>query len=88
MLETRPASTPRPTSSLISGCGDLEYSYDAWFNGRANGAMSRVAIDTFRAGISLNSWYKAIRERLPSGSYPQTPQLTAASAYRKYTRAL
>jgi hypothetical protein len=79
---------PRRTTSLISGCLDQEYSYDAWFGSRANGAMSRAAIDAYRPGVSLNNWYKAIRERLPSNDYPQTPALTPASLYRKYSKAL
>lgn len=81
-------ASPRKTSSLISGCDDREYSYDAWFGNRANGAFTRAAIDSFRSGISLNAWFGAIRSVLPSPVYPQSPQLTAASAYRKYTRAI
>lgn len=84
---TTPA-TPRRTASLISGCADTEYSYDAWFGSRANGAFSRAGIDAYQAGISLNAWFKRIRSILPNGSYPQSPQLTAASLYRKYTKAL
>ena len=86
-LEQTTASTPRVTTSLISGCGDLEYSYDASFAGRPNGAFTRAASDAFRPGISLNTWFKRIREALPSDFYPQSPELTA-SPYRKYTRAL
>lgn len=73
--------------SLISGCGDNEYSYDAYFNGRGNGAFTRAAIDTYESGMSLNNWFKAIRTSLPTDWYPQSPQLTA-SAYRKYARAM
>lgn len=82
------AAPPRGTASLISGCGDLEYSYDASFRGRPNGAFTRAAIDAFRPGISLNSWHRAIRQALPSAWYPQSPQLTASNPYRRYTRAL
>jgi hypothetical protein len=73
--------------SLISGCTDQEYSYDASFDGRGNGAFTRAAIDSYEPGMSLNSWFKAIRQVLPQDWYPQTPQLTASS-YRKYARAL
>lgn len=83
----RASAPPRRTANLISGCDDQEYSYDAAFNGRPNGAFTRTAIDHFRRGISLNSWHKAIRTNLPHPWYPQSPQLTA-TAYRKYTRAL
>jgi hypothetical protein len=87
-MEAIPASDPRKTSSLISGCADAEYSYDAQFDGRPNGAFSRIAIDAFSPGISLNSWHDAIRAELPDEIYPQTPQLVAASLYRKYAKAL
>jgi hypothetical protein len=86
-LEQAPASKPRRTASLISGCGEHEYSYDASYNGRPNGAFTRVAIDTYEPGASLNNWFKAVRKQLPSNAYPQSPQLTA-TAYRKYASAL
>lgn len=86
--EMVPASLPRRTASLVSGCGDLEYSYDASFGGRPNGAFTRVAIDAYQSGMSLAAWHKAISTKLPSLYYPQSPQLTAASYYRKYLKAL
>lgn len=86
--ERAPASISRKTTSLVSGCADSEYSYDAWFGNRPNGAFTRAAIDTYRPGASLNSWYNSIRGKLPNGSYPQTPQLSVQSSYRKYLRAL
>ena len=47
---------------LLSGCSDSEYSYDAYINGRYNGAMSRYAIDTIRAnsGATFNEFYACI----------------------------
>ncbi len=88
-MESRlPRNAPRRIASLISGCADDEYSYDAAFDGRPNGAFSRAALDTYSPGILLGGWHAAIRTLLPTSWYPQTPQLTAASAYRRYTRAL
>lgn len=90
-LEAKPASAPRRTASLISGCADLEYSYDAWFGDVPFGAFSRAAFDSFRSGITLKGWFNEIRDKLPNGPgypYPQTPQLTASSHYRKYRSAL
>lgn len=81
-------SRPRAESSLISGCSDQEFSYDAWFGERPNGAFTRAAIDAYKPGQSLNAWFKAIRTVLPSSTYPQTPQLTPASVYRRYAKAL
>ncbi len=64
---------------LLSGCQDWEYSYDASFNGRANGAFTRVAINTLatlpRATTKYGDWFRAIRRTLPSRQYPQTPNV-------------
>ena len=87
-LEARGSGNPRATASLVSGSTDEEYSWDAWFKGRANGAFSRAAIDAFRPGIRLGAWHKAIRAQLPTLEFPQAPQLTVASPYRRYARAL
>jgi hypothetical protein len=86
--ETVTPTPPRATSSLISGCEDVEYSYDAWFDRRANGAFTRAAIDTYRSGVTLAGWYRSIRTVLPSSDYPQTPRLTAKNRYRRYADAL
>lgn len=90
VMEQALPSLPRPTTSLISGCADVEFSYDAWFENdtRANGAFTRAAIDTYRRGDSLARWYNRIRGELPSDDYPQSPQLTPQSLYRKYVRAI
>lgn len=85
-LEAVSAGSSRTPASLISGCADTEYSYDAWFT-HANGAFTRAAIDTWKPGITLNTWFRAIRRILPNSNYPQTPQLSTTS-YRKYVRAL
>jgi hypothetical protein len=78
---------PPSAAALISGCGDAEYSYDTSFQGRANGAFTRVAIDCYDPGINLGDWFDVIRCSLPSITYPQSPQLTTTS-YRKYDYAL
>jgi len=62
---------------LMAGCQDTEYSYDAWFGGRPNGAFTRAALDTLKPGISYRAWRKAIGAILPSRDYPQTPNLLA-----------
>jgi len=60
---------------LISGCTDSEYSYDAYMNGRWNGAMTAFALSVIKKGQSYNEFYESLREYLPSSEYPQTPQL-------------
>lgn len=84
-LENAPANKSRPGVVLISGCSDQEYSYDAAFNARPNGAFSRTAIDTFYEQQSILNWYRLIRRILPSTMYPQSPQLEA-SGWQKYWR--
>lgn len=76
----------RAATVLMSGCKDTEYSYDAWFNGRANGAFTYLALkalDNLNADATYEDWYKAIREYLPHVQYPQTPQILAARYQKK-----
>ena len=75
----------RAATVLFAGCKDTEYSYDAWFNGKANGAFTYAALqtlDTLDTDASYQDWYKAIRKLLPHVQYPQTPQIHA-SRYQK-----
>ncbi len=71
----------RAATVLLSGCKDEEYSYDAWFNGRANGAFTYVALQALKNlpdTASYRDWYRAIRNTLPHVNYPQTPQLSGS----------
>jgi metacaspase-1 len=84
----RPASPPgRHQALLMSGCQDTEYSYDAWFEGRPNGAFTFVALREL-AGLSASAkykdWYAAIRTRLPSQQYPQSPNLYGMSSMKNW----
>ena len=67
---------------LLTGCSDSEYSYDAYINGRYNGAMTRYAIDAIRAepGATFEEFFAVLRQTLPSEEYPQTPQLEGSDA--------
>jgi len=72
---------------LIAGCQDTEYSYDAYFNGRPNGAFSFVALSTLKklsAKATYHDWYKAIKTVLPSQQYPQSPNLFGSAAMKKW----
>lgn len=78
-VQDKPArGISRAGAVLLSGCADIEFSYDAWFGSRANGAMTRAAIDAYRPGDTYATWHARIREALPSARYPQTPQLGAS----------
>jgi len=73
--------TRRPRSSsalLVSGCADTEYSYDASFGGKPNGAFTYFAVKALAAlpaKATYRDWYRAIRETLPNPTYPQSPNL-------------
>ena len=69
----------------MAGCQDTEYSYDAWFEGRANGAFSFVALRALAklaASAKYKDWYAAIRKALPSQQYPQSPNLYGTTSMK------
>ena len=75
----------RSSSLFLCGCKDTEYSYDAWFDERANGAFSYTALKTLKelpADATYRDWFKEIRKFLPHIHYPQTPQISG-SAYQR-----
>ena len=67
---------------LLSGCSDSEYSYDAEFNGRPNGAMSAYAIQVIEQNpnVTYREFFTSLRTLLPSKDYPQSPQLEGSDA--------
>ena len=87
----RRSSPPgRYAALLLAGCQDVEYSYDAYFEGRPNGAFTFVALRALaklKSGATYRAWYDRIRKALPSQQYPQTPNLFGSSS-QKLWRAL
>lgn len=86
-LELSPArSKSRGAGALLlAGCQDTEYSYDAHFGGRANGAFTYVALRALKglpAGATYKQWFDKIREALPSQDYPQRPNILGTKAQR------
>lgn len=82
------AGRPRHAALLMSGCTDVEYSYDAHFDGRANGAFTYFALKALRdlpAGASYDDWSRAIAQKLPSQDYPQTPGVDGSRTQRAWT---
>lgn len=77
----------RQTALTMSGCQDSEFSFDASYKGRPNGAFTRSALDAL-AKLSVDAtygdWQKAIRKLLPSAQYPQRPQITATDTQRAW----
>ncbi|RPH99177.1 MAG: caspase family protein [Calditrichaeota bacterium] len=64
---------------LLSGCSNTEYSYDAYINGRYNGAFTANALSVLLQGQTYSQFFTELRKLLPSSSYPQTPQLEGKS---------
>jgi len=88
-FSTARASKPVGASAslLISGCRDREFSYDAWFGERANGAFTRAALDSLtelHSPASYRDWRNKIRTKLPSAEYPQTPQMLGRADMKKW----
>jgi hypothetical protein len=63
---------------LLAGCGDQEYSYEGRNNGAFTGAM--LGILKKQSNLTYNELFFAVRQQLPSGEYPQTPQLEGSAA--------
>jgi hypothetical protein len=82
----RKSSPPgRYAALLMAGCQDTEYSYDAYFKGRPNGAFSFVALRALPklpAKATYKDWFAAIRKVLPSQQYPQSPNLYGSSSMK------
>jgi hypothetical protein len=84
----RSSSPPgRYAALLMAGCQDTEYSYDAYFEGRPNGAFSFVAIralKSLRPRATYRDWFKEVRKILPSQQYPQTPNLYGSTSMKRW----
>jgi len=67
---------------LITGCSDSEYSYDAEFDGRPNGAMTALALRVImqNPNATYREFHTGLRALLPSEAYPQSPQLEGSDA--------
>jgi hypothetical protein len=83
---TAAKSITRGSVALLAGCSESESCYDASFHGRPNGAFTYVALQALRADPSahLGDLFRTIRQTLPSGQYPQTPQLQATFTQRRW----
>jgi hypothetical protein len=84
----RSSSPPgRYSALLMSGCQDTEYSYDAYFQGRPNGAFSFVALKALKSlkpKATYRDWFNAVRKVLPSQQYTQTPNLYGSKSMTKW----
>ncbi len=89
-IPARPSRRPptkRSKALLLSGCHDDEYSYDASFLGRPNGAFNFVALRTLEKlppDATYANWFEEIRKVPPSPQYPQTPNLHGTATMKKW----
>ena len=85
----RRASAPGSHAALtLTGCQDAEFSYDGYFLGRPNGVFTYVALEALRSlprTATYRQWYDAIRRKLPSRQYPQSPNLSGSPAMKNVT---
>lgn len=71
---------------LFAGCQDIQYSMDANFNGKANGAFTYFALKALKEmpeSATYTQWFKKIRTYLPSSDYDQAPNLYGAGMRSK-----
>ncbi len=84
----RPSGPPEHYAALLmSGCQDTEYSYDAYFEGRPNGAFTFVALRTLESlkpHATYRDWFREVRKILPSQQYPQTPNLHGSKSMMRW----
>lgn len=84
-VESVPArGVPRAGAVLLSGCSDLEVSYDGVdpTTGRPRGALTMAALEALgEEPRTMRAWHQRVLSMLPSARYPyaQTPQLQAST---------
>jgi hypothetical protein len=81
-VHSKPRSLFR-SITLLAGCLDNEYSYDAYINGLATGAFTYFASQALASNPgTYNAWQKQIRTSMPNPTYPQTPVLSGTTYQR------
>jgi len=60
---------------VISGCGETQYSADAYINGEYRGAFTYYAMKTLKPRITYRQWHTEIRKYLPGAQFEQAPTI-------------
>ena len=87
----RVAALPRTPQAkypalLAAGCKDTEFSWDAHFGGRPNGAFTYFALKTLASQPkSYTAWMKSVRTKLPNTAHPQSPSLYGNSTSKSWS---
>jgi hypothetical protein len=71
---------------LLSGCSDMEYSYDAKIGKTYHGAMTYYALKAIKKAkyqITMQQLHAKILDLLAKGGYPQQPQLEGKSSNKE-----
>ncbi|HEU5180043.1 MAG TPA: caspase family protein [Candidatus Polarisedimenticolia bacterium] len=69
---------------LAAACQDVQFSYDANFGGRPNGAFTYWALKELdKKPETPMQWMHGIRTHLPTGVYPQNPRLYGSTAVKR-----
>ena len=81
----RAINTPAPTklrypAVLFSGCQDTEFSYDTSFDGRPNGAFTRVAIDALQDASIIDASCAPRRHPEKASRHRRCRKLRSSSA--------
>ncbi len=78
------ASRQKFPALLAAACQDVQYSYDASFNNKANGAFTYWALQELgNPHETPTHWMRGIRTHLPTSSYPQNPRLYGSTAAKR-----
>lgn len=77
------ARVPRPAAALanvvhFAGCRDHEFSYDAVFDGRPNGALTYHWLAARDQAATFAALAARLARLLPTADYPQTPVTNAS----------
>jgi hypothetical protein len=81
------AASARDAALLLAACQDNEYSYDASFHGRPNGAFTYAALAALKhlpATATYRDWFDRIRKALPSPQDPQSPNLFGSEVMKAW----
>lgn len=71
---------------LAAGCRDVEYSWDASFGGRPNGAFTYFALQGLAAKPKTYAdWMQRVRKKLPSTAHPQSPSLYGNAGAKQWS---
>ena len=72
-----------------AGCLETQYSYDAIFGSRPNGAFTYCALKALKSlpkrATTYATWFKTIQRMLPTAQYPQTPVMNAGGVEGSWT---